>query len=172
MNGIRVNRVALYPSHDSSGFRRIINYLSFTITSLLFGPWLVQKPDVVYVYNLITLAPVACLLRWLYGTRIVYDVQDLWPESVASSGMMSGSFLHKILNRLAFWAYNSADRIVVLSPGFKQNLQDRGIPSHKIDVIYNWSPEADIPADNVGSEIATQLGIDSTFNVVLQERWA
>ena len=67
LGGVRVNRVALYPSHDRSGMRRMLNYLSFAFSCLLFGPWLVSKPDVIYVFNLVTLGPAAFLLRGLSG---------------------------------------------------------------------------------------------------------
>jgi len=167
LEGVRVNRVAMYPSHDQSGVRRILNYLSFGLSSLFLGPFLVRKPDAIYVYNLITLAWAACFLRWVYGCPIVYDVQDLWPESVASSGMMKNRFVLNMLKRWSLWAYQKADQIVVLSPGFKQNLVSRGIPEQRIKVIYNW---CDLPpACSDGSEkgsLVRNYGLEKTFNVV------
>jgi len=166
MDGIRVNRVPLYPSHNESGFRRILNYLSFGFSSLFFGPWLVRKPDVIYVYNLITLAWAACFLRWIYGCQVVYDVQDLWPESVASSGMMRNRFILGLLKRWSLWAYRKADHIVVLSHGFKKNLQARGIPEAKIQVIYNWCEEQPVKQENLEDNLAENFGLSDTFNVV------
>jgi len=166
MDGIRVNRVALYPSHNESGFQRILNYLSFGISAALFGPFLVRKPDVVYVYNLITLAWAACILRCIYGCRIVYDIQDLWPESVASSGMMRNRFVLKLLQRWSLWAYKKADQIVVLSPGFKKNLQARGIGEDKIQVIYNWCDELSSLPEESNEKLLDEFGLSETFNVV------
>src|SRR5689334_17382104 len=40
MDGFRVNRVALYPSHSGSGLGRILNYLSFGASAAILGPWL------------------------------------------------------------------------------------------------------------------------------------
>src|SRR5664280_315157 len=85
LDGIQVNRVPLYPSHDKSALRRIINYLSFAVSAFLLGPWLIRRPDIIYVCNLVTLSPVAFLLRFLFGSKIIIDVLDLWPESVTSS---------------------------------------------------------------------------------------
>ena len=149
-----------------SGFDRILNYLSFGFCALLLGPWLVRKPDIVYVYNLITLAWTACLLRWIYGCRVVYDVQDLWPESVASSGMMKNRFVLSFLKRWSLWAYRRADHIVVLSPGFKKNLQERGIPEDKVKVIYNWCEEQVTQPEDPDSNLAETFGLVDTFNVV------
>ena len=145
MDGITVHRVALYPSHDTSTLRRIINYLSFSLSAFIIGPWLVRKPDVIYVYNLITLGPPAFLLRFLYGTTVIIDVQDLWPESVANSRMLNNRTTLYILNGICNWVYRRADQLTVLSPGFKKELMNRGVSSEKIEVIYNWFDESSIP---------------------------
>ena len=68
MDGIPVHRVALYPSHDQSAVRRAANYLSFAISASRLGPWLVKKPDVVYVYHPpATVGLPAMVLRALHG---------------------------------------------------------------------------------------------------------
>jgi glycosyltransferase involved in cell wall biosynthesis len=163
IEGIRVNRVALYPSHDRNPVRRLANYLSFAASTLIVGPWVTRTPDIIYVYNLITLGPAARLLRQLTGAKIVLDVQDLWPESVAGSGMMTFRSLHGLLTQWSNGEYRRADRLIVLSPGFKQNLTARGIPSHKIDIVYNWCDETSLTltADRQQSDTGGQR-----FNVV------
>ena len=138
IDGIRVNRVVLFPSHDRSGFKRIMNYLIFSLSAALLGPLLVRKPDVIYVYNLITLSWAALVMKHISGCKIVYDVQDLWPESVINSGILSNRFLLNVLNRWCVWAYCRADRLAVLSPGFKRALIERGVPRERIEVVYNW----------------------------------
>jgi glycosyltransferase involved in cell wall biosynthesis len=166
MEGIPLKRVALYPTHDNSGLRRILGYLSFALSSLVLGPWLVRKPDVVYVYNLVTLAWTATLLRRLYGCRIVLDVQDLWPESVTSSGMLRNRLALQVLESWCRWAYRSADRIVVLSPGLKLTLLQRGIPAEKIEVIYNWCDEIQVPG-TVHDDMPTRdSGLYGRFNIL------
>jgi len=144
MDGIKVHRVALYPSHDISALRRILNYLSFSLSAFLLGPWLVEKPDVIYVYNLVTLGPPAFLLRFLFGAKVIIDVQDLWPESVANSKMLGNKAVLNVLNGICGWIYRGADRLTVLSPGFKQELMNRGLSSEHIEVIYNWCDETSI----------------------------
>lgn len=141
MDGIKVHRVPLYPSHDKSALRRIVNYVSFSFSSLFLGPWLVKKPDIIYVYNLVTLGPAAYLLRFLYGAKVIIDVQDLWPQSVTSSGMLANKFSLTFLNAVCNCIYRKADQITVLSPGFKNHLSARGVSTKRIEVIYNWCDE-------------------------------
>ncbi len=166
LDGIRVNRVALFPSHDRSGMRCMLNYLSFATTASLLGPWLVRKPDVIYVYNLITLGMAARMIRLFRGCKVVLDVQDLWPESVASSGMMGNRFLLALLKRWCRAEYVRCDRLVVLSPGFKENLVARGIDEQRIDVVYNWCDETAMTIPEPDPTVAAELGFTNRFNVV------
>jgi lipopolysaccharide/colanic/teichoic acid biosynthesis glycosyltransferase len=143
MEAIRVCRVALYPSHDRSAVGRVLNYLSFALTSALLGPLLVQRPDVIYAYHPPgTIALPALLLRRWFRAPIVYDVQDLWPDTIASTGMLSNRLAIKLLDRLCRFVYRQADRVVVLSPGFRKMLIERGVSASQIDVIYNWCNES------------------------------
>ncbi|HNT74561.1 MAG TPA: glycosyltransferase family 4 protein [Anaerolineae bacterium] len=166
MDGVRVNRVALYPNHDQSGLRRMFNYLSFALSSMLIGPWLVSKPDVIYVYNLVTLGPAAFLLRRLFGAKVILDVQDLWPESVINSGMLNNHTLLRWLSAICIGVYRRADWLTVLSPGFKQALVERGVDEDKIEVIHNWCDEtAQKPAPR-DEALAQELGFKDHFNIL------
>ncbi|MEI7817254.1 MAG: glycosyltransferase, partial [Desulfuromonadales bacterium] len=89
MDGVRVIRVPLYPSHDRGGFRRMANYLSFAIAASILGPWVVSKPDVIYAYH--GHAPIglpAIIIGFIRRAPFILDIQDLWPDSVTSSGML------------------------------------------------------------------------------------
>ena len=87
------------------------------------------------------LAIPAIIIAWLRRTPFVLDIQDMWPESVMSSGMLRMPFASSILHALSNWTCVNARRIIVLSRGYKRVLIDRGIPDSKIDVVYNWCPE-------------------------------
>jgi len=166
MDGIKVNRVALYPSHDSSAFRRILNYLSFAASSFVIGPWMIRPPDIIYIFNLITLGPTAFFLRLLYGSKAVLDIQDLWPESVTSSGMLNNKKALHLLDTFCRWIYRKQNRLVVLSPGFKNTLIERGIQPEKIEVIYNWCDESTMHRENRDEALAKKLGMAGKFNVL------
>jgi len=166
MESIIVHRVPLYPSHDKSALRRIANYLSFSLSAFLFGPWFVRKPDIIYVYNLVTLGLPAFFLRFLYGAKVIIDVQDLWPESVAGSGILNNKFLLHVLSRTCDWVYRKADQLVVLSQGFKEHLIQRGISPEKITLIYNWCQEIDIRGNASLSDSALTASAQRPFTVL------
>jgi colanic acid biosynthesis glycosyl transferase WcaI len=141
IDGIRVTRVALYPSHDRSALRRAANYLSFALSSALLGPWLVRRPDVVYAYNPMGLP--ALVFRWFREAPFVYDIQDLWPDSLVASGMMRDRpALTRLLGLFFRGIYRQAAHVVVLSEGFKDRLVARGVPAGKVSVVPNWCDES------------------------------
>lgn len=142
IDGVHVTRLPLYPSHGQSGVGRLFNYISFAASILLYGLFRAKKPDVIYAYHPpLTVGIAAALVRLFRRVPVVYDVQDMWPDTLKATGMFSNEKLLKVVSRVCDWVYAHVDQIVVLSPGFKQLLIERGVPSQKIDVIYNWCAE-------------------------------
>ena len=167
IDGIRVLRVALYPSHDKSVFRRALNYTSFAISAALIGTALIRKSDVVYVYHPpVTIAFAAMVISFFRRAPFVYDIQDLWPDTVAASGMMASPAAFHLLAKWCNFVYRRARHIVVPSPGFKQQLVRRGVPPAKIDVIYNWCAETTLQPSAPAPELASSLGLSGYFNVM------
>lgn len=141
--GVRIVRAAAYLSHDRSSLRRVLSYTSLGASQTLHLPALRERFDVAHVYlGPLPLMWPALALRALHGTRIVADVQDLWPESVADSGMLRSRIAERFLLRASDASYRAADRIVVLSPGYRDVLVRRGIDPGRIDVVYNWRDES------------------------------
>lgn len=139
IDGVRVTRAALYPSHDRSVFRRILNYTSFALSSAVLA-FTLRRPDVVYVYcPPMTAAAGAVALRLLRRVPYVIDIQDLWPDTLASTGMVNSGLMMRLVGAWSSFAMRRASALVVLSPGFEGRLRGRGI-TRPIHVIPNWAP--------------------------------
>lgn len=167
MEGIPVIRVPLYPSHDTSSIRRIANYGTFALSAAAIGAAAVKPADVMYVYH--PPATVGLPAMLIHGTRripFVYDIQDLWPDTLAATGMVNNRFLLGIVDRWCRMVYGTASKIVVLSPGFKKMLISKGVPGEKINVIYNWCDEGQIPKTPKNESLAKELGFFGRFNVL------
>jgi lipopolysaccharide/colanic/teichoic acid biosynthesis glycosyltransferase/glycosyltransferase involved in cell wall biosynthesis len=164
IDGINVLRLALYPSHNSSGFHRALNYISFALSAAVIGTALIRKPDVVYVYHPpITVGFAAAVIGFIRRTPFVYDIQDLWPDTVTASGMMSNPAALTLLGKLCKFIYRRARHITVPSRGFKEQLVGRGVPPDKIDVIYNWCDETALKHD---CRSVTRLGATNRFCIL------
>jgi colanic acid biosynthesis glycosyl transferase WcaI len=147
--GVLITRLPLYPSHSQSTFGRIFNYISFATSALFYGVIVAKKPDVVYAYHPpLTVGITASLTRFFRRVPVVYDIQDMWPDSLQSTGIISNYLILAIVGKICKIVYDSVDHIAVHSLGFKKLLIARGVPERKIDVIYNWCDEASMCKTN------------------------
>jgi glycosyltransferase involved in cell wall biosynthesis len=121
---------------------------------------------VIYAYHPpLTVGVAASMLGLVKRAPFVYDVQDLWPDTLAATGMMGGRLPLRLVDLVARWVYRRAAHVVAQSPGFESRLAERGVPPSKLSVIYNWTHEE---GTRVGpnSQIAADFDIGSKFNVV------
>lgn len=139
---IQVTRLPLYPSHNNSGIKRGLNYISFAFSSLFYSLLFLKRPNIIYIYHPpLTTGLVGAIVKSIRNIPFVLDIQDLWPDTLSSTGMISNKYALSLIGYIANWIYKKADHLVVLSPGFKTKLVERGIPEEKIEVIQNWCNE-------------------------------
>ena len=160
IDGVQITRLPLYPNHDQSAIKRVLNYVSFAGSALVYGLFMAKRADVMYAYHPpLTVGIAASLIRWVRGIPLVYDIQDMWPDTLRATGMLNNTRALALVGRVCDWVYKRVDHLVVLSPGFKRLLLQRGVPERKIDVIYNWadesalmSPVSEVPAAFPGAD--------------------
>jgi len=165
--GVPVVRVPLYPEHSHSGIKRALNYLSFAASAATLGWVSVSKLDVMFVYHPpLTIGIPAYILSRLWRIPFIYQIQDMWPETLSATGMLKNAAALKTVGSFAKWVYEKATAICVISPGFRENLIKKGVPANKIHVISNWvDPEAYYVADP-DIDLAEELGLSNRFNVM------
>ncbi len=167
MDGIPIIRVPLYPSHDRSSVRRILNYTSLALSATTIGTWLIKPVDVAYVcHPPATVYLPASVIRMVRRVPFLYNVQDLWPDALASSGMVRNKAALWLADRFCRYFYRSADRVIAQSPGIKRELCRRGIPSDKIEIIYNWCDDTQIKVVDKDPVLARELGFENHFNIL------
>lgn len=151
MHGVSITRVALYPSHSRSGIGRFFNYTTFALSAALYGAAVSRRPDVIYAYHPpLTTGFAAIAIKLARRSPVVYDIQDLWPDTLRATGMIRNNAVLRAISFACDWVYRSVDQITVLSPGFKKLLEARGVPGAKVNVVYNWADEtALVPSPDV-----------------------
>lgn len=166
IEGISILRVALYPNHDSSALKRILNYISFAFMAMLFGIFMTKKADIIYAYHPpLTVGIAAIFIKFFRKIPIVYDIQDMWPDTLKATGMLNNQRLLNIIGRVCQLVYKFVDHIVVLCPGFKKILMERTVPESKVSVIYNWCDEESLTKTQP-LKIEYQQLMRDKFNVV------
>lgn len=136
VDGIKVIRVWTYIAENKGFAKRIIDYVSFAATSLLAG--LNCKCDII-----IATSPQFFTTLSGYGLSLlkrkpwVFELRDLWPDSIKTVGAMQDGFAIRMLEKLELFLYKKADLIVPVTNAFKTKLIARGIPAQKQVVITN-----------------------------------
>ena len=82
------------------------------------------------------------LLKKIKKVPFVYNLQDIFPDSLAGTGLAKkDGLLWKIGRVIENFTYRNADKIIVISEDFKRNIMAKGVPEDKIVVVYNWVDE-------------------------------
>ena len=121
--GAKVYRVPMVARGSRSALRLALNYLSFVLSGLFCGPWLLrrQKYDAVFVYGVspILQALPALFIGWLKNARVTVWVQDLWPESLQATGYVRNRWVLAGVRQLVRFIYRHTDLLLVQSKGFE-----------------------------------------------------
>ena len=127
-NGVNLVRTYIYVAPNRGVVRRSLSYLSWMLSSFLFGVTRVSRPDVVVATSPQFLCAVAGYFVAVFK-RVPYvmEVRDLWPESIVAVGALrERSPVVGALRRMERFLYRHADRLVSVSPGFMKYLSDAG----------------------------------------------
>ncbi len=166
VDGVHVERTWLWPLPNRKAHERIRNYASFCMSAAIAGVGL-AKPDVIIATSPQLLCALAgwWIARWK-RVPFVFEVRDLWPESLAAVGAGGeGSLLHRTLGGIAGFLYKYADRIVVVTPAFKEHLiRQWRVPAERISVVEN-GVETDLfrPDADAATEVRNRFNLDHRF---------
>ena len=138
VGGVRVFRTWLYATPNEGMAKRMLNHLSFMVSSVVLGTKPTGNQDVVIVSSPTFFSiGSAWLLAKMKGARFVVEVRDLWPAIFVDLGILTNPVIISFLERLELAAYRCADAVVVVTEGFRLQIASRGIPLEKIVTIPN-----------------------------------
>lgn len=137
IEGIKVIRVWSYISANEGFAKRIVDFLSFAFMAFWAG--LFKKTDVIVAtspqfFTTWTAETLSVLKRKPW----VFELRDIWPESIKAVGAISGeSKIFKFLEKIELRLYRRSNMVVSVTESFKKNLIERGIKADKIKVVRN-----------------------------------
>ena len=138
IDGITVIRVWSYIAENNGFVKRIIDYISYALTSFLFG--LFVKTDLIIATSPQFFTAISGRMLSVFK-RIpwVMEVRDLWPDSIAAVGSMNKSSKpFKILKKIEHHLYLSASKILVVTVSFRKYLiKEHQITPEKVGVFKN-----------------------------------
>ncbi|TMF34301.1 MAG: glycosyltransferase family 4 protein [Chloroflexi bacterium] len=160
MDGVRVIRRWVFATPNSGFFKRILNWLSFVVTSLTtlrqVGP-----VDVIFVQS----PPLPIGIATLAFSRLkrapfVFNVSDIWPQSAVELGMLRSKFAIRLAEMLEMHIYRRASRVTVPTPGMLERLASRRVPREKLVLLTNGVDTAAYQPQPPDENLAAQLGLN------------
>lgn len=161
-----VFRVPIVPRARGSAIRLASNYLSFVLSASILGPWLLRgrRIDVVFVYapSPIVQSIPGMVLKRFKGAKLVTWVQDLWPQSLESTGFVRNRFLLALVEGMVRWIYRGNDQLLGQSNAFVAAIQTLAGKT-PVEYFPNPGESAFTEADE---HPKPELVLPSGFNVV------
>jgi colanic acid biosynthesis glycosyl transferase WcaI len=139
IEGINVIRTYVYATPNKGTFKRMLSYASFMLSAMTIGLLRVQRPDVVIATSPQLLCAVAgYFLARSLRVPFVFEVRDLWPESILAVEALNDSAFIRALKGVAHYLYKHSERIVTVGEGYRQGIHSRyGIPEQSMEVVRN-----------------------------------
>ena len=158
-------RSYVWAAPNAGTVRRILSYLSFMVSAILVGAWRLDRPDVIVA----TSPQLFCVAAgWALGMLkrcpFVFEVRDLWPESVTAIGAMREGLLVRSAKRLAAFLYHQAQHIVTVGQGYRDGLaRGYGVSFRKMSVIPNGADIELFRPEPRNNAVRAELGLAGRF---------
>jgi glycosyltransferase involved in cell wall biosynthesis len=136
-DGIVVHRVWTLLAPNKDVLRRTANYLSFVPTAVWRALQLGRFDVFIGTSPQFFCAVAAWIAAFLKRTPWVFELRDLWPESIHAVGAARSYMPLKVLERLELLLYARARLVVCVSEAFVANLIGRGVSAEKIAFVPN-----------------------------------
>ncbi len=166
LDGLPVKRCWVYATRNVGFFKRILNHLSFMVSSVVQGHRFAKDVDIIVSSSPTFFSVISAfvLSKW-YRKPYVFEVRDLWPAIFKELGVLTNPVILWILERVELMLYRHAALIVPVTDMFAQKLEARGVPSDKLCVIKNGVNTALFVPRPVPEALKASLGLSGKFIV-------
>ncbi len=164
---VQIHRFHMY-GEGKNPVLRALRYLLCEMVQLHYMLW--KKYDVAFIDSTPPIQGLKLPIVRLFRKKpVVYNAQDLFPETLSGTGLAkSGGLLWKIGLWVSNVTFKNSDKIIAISNDIKKSMVTRGVPSEKIDVVYNWVDEKAVqPVTKEENPLFEEFGLSrDKFTVV------
>lgn len=165
IDGIRVVRVWTLIAANRGVWKRSLDYSSFMASSFLaslanrgFDVVIGTSPQIFTVCS-------AFMVGKLKKIPFVFELRDLWPESIKAVDALRMSAIIKVFERLELYLYKKSSKIISVTESFKENLISRGVEPSKIEVVINGVDLTRFRPQLKDQELIDRYGLGGKFVV-------
>ncbi len=163
MDGIDVVRVWSYVTANEGFLRRILDYQSYMVTATIASLFIRRVDLVIGTSPQFFTACAAYVVSRLKFRPYIFELRDLWPESIKAVGAMKNARAIALLESLELFLYRKSARVVSVTQSFKNILVRRGIDAAKIEVVTNGVDLSNFKPRAKDAALTKELGLEGAF---------
>jgi len=163
IDGIRVIRVWTYITANEGFARRTLDYLSYMLTGFLASLFIRRVDVVVGTSPQFFTVCAAYMTSLLKRVPWVFELRDIWPESIRALGAMRQSMVLGLLEKVELFLYRKANVIVSVTYAFRESLIRRGVSADKIHVVTNGVDVSRFSPRAKDVELIRRHGLEGKF---------
>lgn len=167
VDGIDLLRTWIYCAPNKGFLKRIINFMSFFLSSFTLGAILTRRPDVIIGTSPQFFCAVsAYLLSIIKRVPFVFEVRDIWPQSAVELGALRNRAVIRILEAIEMHLYRRAALIVIVAESTLPYLIEKGIDPAKVAIIPNGIDDEYLASASATPEaVRAETGTEGRFIV-------
>ena len=163
IDGIRVIRVWTYIAANEGVLKRTLDYVSFMVSAFIAAGFVCGVDVVIGTSPQFFTACAAYAVGLIKRRPWVFELRDLWPESIRVVGAMKGGRVLDALEALELFLYRRATAVVSVTHAFKDDLIRRGIAPQKIHVVTNGVDVSRFTPQSKDAALVRSLGLEGYF---------
>ena len=174
--GVKITH--LYASKRSfNRITRLFQWVSYHIKSITYLTKNRKNFDSIYIFSYPpTMNLIAIYSKKILKKKTVYSVWELYPEIASKLNELNSSLLLNLFKRIDNFCLRVIDNVVVNSEELKDYLvSKRNIEENKVNVIYHFSNEPEIPKPSImnkeimyAGNLGTPQNLESFINIFSQ----
>ena len=171
--GVKITH--LYASKRSfNRITRLFQWISYHIKSITYLTKNRKNFDTIYIFSYPpTMNLIAIYSKKILKKKTVYSVWELYPEIASKLNELNSNLLLNLFKRIDNFSLRIIDNVVVNSEELKDYLvSKRNIEENKVNVIYHFSNEPEIPKPSImnkeimyAGNLGTPQNLESFINI-------
>ena len=163
MEGIEVVRVWSYITANEGFVRRILDYQSYMVSAIVASLFIRKVDVIVGTSPQFFTACAAYVASRLKFRPYIFELRDLWPETIKAVGAMKNARAIELLEKLELFLYRKSAKVISVTKSFKKNLISRGIDGSKIEIVTNGVDISQFTPRPKDEALTKQLGLEGKF---------
>lgn len=153
---------------------RVLNYLTFHFL-VYFNVLFCEKPDLVFVLSTPPFISFSGLmLKAFKGSKVIYNVQDLFPDLAVELGKLKNKQFIKLLKKLSELIMKKVDRLVVVGEYMEKKIREELLKGTSVNnhivTIHNWADGEKVKVLRWENDLDVDVNGDAENNY-LKKKW-